>query len=875
MISTKLTDNIRRIFEEENRRIVFWNDGDREFEDGIESLDLPGIQILHLGKTGALETKVLLELEDTTGKYLVYAPFPEPTTGDDWLMDIRLYSRTFRADQASIVLDELGLANQAMRAHIAKYQAFFRNQDRLNRVKKWVQPKDLEHDLDQKMIAVLTKAEQPDAFGILMKLFGELAEEKAEAMLIPPPKSWDDIEKYGLKESFWNLIAKTFGYAEQEPKLSDLLIRLLITDFAKGLKGDCPQSLRHFILSEKSLALNASVFLSQWRSNINHYESYNSLSRPLSKELKIDEHISGFDEHALIDVMTFESIERRIVRCLCDNLTGKSGFNLESLKDVIRHRRDGYWAGSLFITSAKGNDYLATYDALETAGELLSLREKHHSGLSYADAKTMFTAYTDELFQYDQLYRRFQEAADQVELKGWDILKVLKSNVEDCYSWFIDQEALTWGRFIDLGSGKGLINQWRLEDINNQYKFYDTYVDPVLKKASPQSKVYVVISDAFRYEVAEELSREINSKYRLKAILESQLGVLPSYTGLGMAALLPHKAIDYKINASADIMVDSQPTASIEQRAKILSTVQGTAIKAADLMAMNKDQGREFVKPWRVIYIYHNQIDTVGDSAASESKTFHAVRMAMKDISAITSFIINSLNGSNVVITADHGFLFQEKIPEDADKSGLKDKPAGTLKAKKRYLLGAGLGDGSKVWHGDTRITAGTNNSMEFWIPKGANRFHFSGGARYIHGGAMLQEIVVPVMIVRELTGQAKEKSVIRKVDVSLLGALHKVVNNVQRFDFIQTDSVSERVLPRTLSVSLRDGEELISNEVNLTFDSQSSSMDDRKKSARLMVKAGQYDKKHEYALVLRDVETKIEYLRIPMTIDLTFINDF
>jgi len=876
MISAKLIDNIRRIFEEENRRIVFWNDGDREFEDGIESLDLPGIQILHLGKTGALETKVLLELEDTTGKYLVYAPFPEPTTGDDWLMDIRLYSRTFRADQASIVLDELGLTNQAMRDHIARYQTFFKNQDRLNRLKKWIQPTDTEDDLDLKMIAVLTKAEQPDAFGILMKLFGELADEKAEAMLIPPPKSCDDIEKYGLEESFWNLIAKTFGYTEQAKKITDLLIRLLVTDFAKGLKGDCPQSLRHFILSGKSRALNASVFLSQWRSNINHYESYNRLSHPLSKELKIDEHISGLDEHALIDVMTFESIERRIVRCLRDNLTGKSGFNLESLKDVIRHRRDGYWAGALFITSAKGNDYLATYDALEAAAELLSLKEKHHSGLSYADAKTMFTAYTDELFQYDQLYRRFQESADQVELKGWDILKVLKSNVEDCYSWFIDQEALAWGSLMDVGYGKGLINQWSLEGIKNQYKFYDTNVEPVLK-SSPQGKVYVIISDAFRYEVAEELSREINSKYRLKAVLESQLGVLPSYTGLGMAAILPHKAIDYKINASTDILVDGQPTASIEQRAKILSSIQGTAIKAEDLMAMNKDQGREFVKPWRVIYIYHNQIDTVGDSAASESKTFHAVRAAMKDISAITTFIINSLNGSNVVITADHGFLFQEKIPEDADKSGLKDKPPGTLKAKKRYLLGTGLGDGPKVWHGDTRITAGTNtnNSMEFWIPKGTNRFHFAGGARYIHGGAMLQEIVVPVMTVKELTGQAKEKSVIRKVDVSLLGALHKVVNNVQRFDFVQTDSVSERVLARTLSVSLRDGEELISNEVNLTFDSQSSSMDDRKKSAKLMVKAGQYDKKHEYALVLRDVETKIEYLRIPMTIDLTFINDF
>jgi len=239
------------------------------------------------------------------------------------------------------------------------------------------------------------------------------------------------------------------------------------------------------------------------------------------------------------------------------------------------------------------------------------------------------------------------------------------------------------------------------------------------------------------------------------------------------------------------------------------------------------------------------------------------------------SFIINSLNGSHVVVTADHGFLYQESSPAQADKCDLVVKPSGLLKGKKRYLLGNNLGDAANVWHGTTRITAGTDTDMEFWIPKGANRFHFAGGARYIHGGAMLQEIVLPVVTVKELHGQAAERAVVRKVEVSLLGSVRKIVNNIQRFDFIQTEAVGERILPRTLIVSLRDGEELISNEESLTFDSQSSSMDDRKKSAKMMIKAGQYDKKREYALVLRDAETKIEYLRVPLTIDLAFSNDF
>ncbi len=51
--------------------------------------------------------------------------------------------------------------------------------------------------------------------------------------------------------------------------------------------------------------------------------------------------------------------------------------------------------------------------------------------------------------------------------------------------------------------------------------------------------------------------------------------------------------------------------------------------------------------------------------------------------------------------------------------------------------------------------------------------------------------------------------------------------------------------------------------------------MDERKKSVRLMLKSREYDSKKEYALVLRDPETDIEYERIPVTIDLAFINDF
>ena len=873
MNPAKLTESLRGIYETEGHRIVFWYDDSREFESDLAALDLPEVKIIRRNEISDLALKIQLEIEDLESRYLLYAPFAEPAIGKNWLLDIQLYSRIFHADSASMVLDELGLTHQALRFHIEKRKQFFASKDRLNRLKRFVHPSDAERDLDMKMLAVLVRADQPTFFEILMKLFGEYCD-KGECDLSAPPKSWSDIEKFGIAETFWDLAKNEFAYAEQEPNLRDLLIRLMIADFARYFNGGLPQSMRHFLLSANTQSVNASVFLSHWRLNITHHVNYDSVARHIEDEMKLEAHLRDFDESALLEVMTFEAVEKQIIRNLRDKVIINKTEEFEQVKEVIKKRRDGYWARAS-SDAESGSHYRSVYDAIEAAADLLALRNKYVNGLSYASAEAMYAAYIEELFRFDQFYRLFHEAADKVELQGWDVLKVLRDVVEDCYSgWFIDQLAAAWSIFIEDANNQGLIRQWKLKEIPNQQDFYKKFVQPILD-LSPHSKAYVIISDAFRFEAAEELAREINGKNRLQARLNTHLGVLPSYTALGMASLLPHDKLDYKHTSNLDLMADGQVVSSFIERAKALGKVQGTAIKVEDLIAMSRDEGREFVKNYRVIYIYHNQVDAIGDTASTESQTFSAVRVAINELSALVRHIINKLNGSNVLITADHGFLYQEVSPRLPDRSGLASKPSGTLRAKKRYLIGDNLGKEINVWHSNTRITANTETEMEFWIPKGANRFHFTGGARFIHGGAMLQEIVVPIVQVKELKGLEAEKSVVRKVSVSLLGSNRRVSNNVQRFEFIQTEPVSDRVQPRILLISLRKGGELISNEETITFDSASQSLEDRKQVSQLVIKTGQYDKTFEYALVLRDADTKIEYERYPITIDLAFTNDF
>ena len=491
------------------------------------------------------------------------------------------------------------------------------------------------------------------------------------------------------------------------------------------------------------------------------------------------------------------------------------------------------------------------------------------SGFNYPDAATLYRAYEQELYRFDQLYRHFCEAADTAEEQGWNVLKSLRADIEAHYvNGYLTDLALAWGKFIEPPGG--LLTQWRIAQVPNQYRFYDRQVKPWLEEGENR-RAFVIISDAFRYEAAQELTTELNGKYRFEAKLSSQLGVLPSYTALGMASLLPHQTLAYQ---GTDVRVDGKSSIASE-RGGILHAVGGLACKYADLMAKKKEEGREFVKNQRVVYIYHDTVDAIGDDGKTEGKTFAAVRAAIDELAALVGYIINNLNGHYVVVTADHGFLFTETARVETDKSPLEDQPAGTLLAKKRYLIGQPLHDHDSAWRGRLSATAGVDGDLEFWIPKGANVFHFVGGARFVHGGAMPQEIVVPVVTVKHIRGKSAQETRTRPVTVQVLGSSHRITTAQHRFQLIQMEPVSERVKPITLRIAVYEGEEAVTDIQTVKFESTSGHLDERKQWVSLVLKERQYHKKTPYRLVLRDADTGIEQQSVDVMINRAFTDDF
>lgn len=226
-------------------------------------------------------------------------------------------------------------------------------------------------------------------------------------------------------------------------------------------------------------------------------------------------------------------------------------------------------------------------------------------------------------------------------------------------------------------------------------------------------------------------------------------------------------------------------------------------------------------------------------------------------------------------MTADHGFLFQQSKLESADRTALAEKPVNTIKSKKRYVIGNELPETTEAWAGSTKNTAGTISDTGFWVPKGANRFHFVGGARFVHGGVMPQEIVVPVVTVKQLRGAKAEKRTKRKVGVISAKSSLKMVNNIQRFDLMQTEAVSDQVLAVTVSVAIYEGDSKVSSEEGVTFDCATDSVAERVKQVRLSLSGSNFDRNKDYFLIIKDKDLNTEIDRYKVTIDLAFTDEF
>ena len=479
----------------------------------------------------------------------------------------------------------------------------------------------------------------------------------------------------------------------------------------------------------------------------------------------------------------------------------------------VRQRRQSHWY----------RKYRHLYEAIDYAARFThALDEAKLAMDSLADGVQRYSHFW---YQIDQLYRKFTY---HVRMSGQaSLMSTLTYQVENLYSNnYLLKLGDRFQAFVDAAS------KWEAFPVCIQKEFFELWVRPFLRK---DNKVCVIISDAMRYEIGDELLSLIRQEDRYSAELEPALSMLPSYTQLGMAALLPNKELAIADNETGTVVVDGQSSQGTANRIKILGQAisqRATACKADELMAMKGDDCRALVRDHDVIYVYHNRIDATGDKRESEGRVFEAVEETLQELIHLIKKLTGA-NASNLLVTSDHGFIYQNRAIDESDFSGVNAEGDQILFRNRRFVLGKGLTDMPSL-HKFTPEQLGLVGKVEVQIPKSINRLRLKGsGSRFVHGGASLQEVVIPVIKINK-----KRQSDVTTVEVDILRGASSVITSGQlAVTIYQARPVTDKIQPRVLRAGIyTEAGDLISDCHDLTFDLSSGNPRERELQVRFIL---------------------------------------
>lgn len=764
-------------------RVVFWHDPSGEYDADLDGLDLGSVNVIRV-QDNEFGVKSIL-LADNVTKHLVYRTGDMPRGTGNWLLDLEFAYGVFTADKTSMLQQELGLNDPALAPVIEQHQNFFAANARKQALEKVLVAGEDPKRLRAKMCQVLVKASGHTLTDITRELLAENAAGKTA--------KFDDLVTFGLDQFLWDGLADIYKYTSKTPTIDDFVLWMFsraVEDFA----SDAPDEFRNIRSDFNRLRFDV-------RSQNMMAKLASRAAEALDLKLKIDHR----NYRELAKVTIFEEIDRKVIVDLAAAVAAQSVTPRE-VADVVRQRQESLWKAK----------YAKLYEAIQSASELLAAIAGLPSTIASADLGLQ--KYQSDWFRIDQQYRWFSHAYQSADFQK--PLAALKTEVDKQYAnKFLYAFGGLWQQALEP------TGEWKSAVLAPQAKFFDRHVAPVVKDG--RTKAVVIISDGMRYEVAEELASMIRSEDRFDASLSAVLGVLPSYTQLGMASLLPQSSLELDPEA-IPVLADGKPTNGTANRGKILQAVKGHAIAAADVLAMPGDELRDLYKQHQIFYVYHDRIDAAGDKAPTERTVFEAVEQTLRELLLLVKKWTNA-NATNILLTADHGFLYQDIPLEQSYYVSETPKGEAVTKTNRRYVLGRALKP-SPSFMTFTSAQAGLVGDIDIQIPKSIHRIPQPGaGTRYVHGGASLQEIVVPVITVNK-----KRKSDVRPVQVDLMPETDKITTGQLTVKLLQREAVTDKIQPRQVRLGLYVGDTLISDQPILTFDSASDDQRERYQSATL-----------------------------------------
>jgi len=625
-----------------------------------------------------------------------------------------------------------------------------------------------------------------------------------------------------LAVALGDLLGVSFRADEGAEGLRARLARqVLVTDFLAAFGDDPPVALRTFPVAERPVARQAAVELAAaWRNRRDAAASYIRWADQVEVEISAG---SVADRPGLVQILsgseTFAAAEARLQREVELALVKHASFELVALAEA---RLTGFWA-------SQRPEIKARWDVIADAGRVVveadrvtnALKGKKLSAVdlvsSYAHGPTKAAKKKDASAEKPALWdpdgpwcildtaqRHLERDFHRFELdiSQHESLVALVAHARGRYAAVAETlaelfvNAYAAEKFEVAGSVAGTPGGLPSAAIIHQADVYAKIVEP----AAGKGRVAYFLVDALRFEMARELTTLLADDWQAELI--PALATPPTVTEIGMAALLPGAehglAVVAAENGGLAAVVGGKALKNRQERLDCFeSAVKGAAAGSGpgggvvtarlDQLAPLADiHLSDAIRAARIVVVTATEdIDglcenTPGIARGMLDEVMLRLRRAIK--------ALFGLGIKTVVISADHGYLFGEKLTSG---QGI-DPPGGKTVALKRRVW---VGQGGAHIEGALRAPLsafGLGGVLELVTPRGLSAFKVpGGGAEYFHGGLSLQEAIIPVLIVRPTAPQAAGAAAQIKWQLSL--GSPKITT---RFVSVTVEGLSEELLP-------------------------------------------------------------------------------
>ena len=855
------------------RRIVVWIDEDAEFADKLDEITLDNAKLITLTGCNNFSVKKLLAVDDPGSNYLVYRPFAYKSDEDNWLLDIELYGEEFHADLVSMWMDEMGLPQTpALRHCIKQFRKFFNAQTRRNKISSQTTKPGTPGQLQISIMAALAGLKDAKPNAILKAVLKAGLDKNSNPI-------YAEFVNYGVDEVFWRMVEQCTGFAgvgssklvvgsnQSTTELpttnyqrSELAKHILLTATPRTMRQEVFAGLQMYISSPHQAYCYD--FVSDWMHSEDSKGIYD-IALAIEEELKLPQRFMKLQVAELVDTEVFPCIHEVILVKLMTEIRDNI-IDVHTITQTVEMRRTCVWY----------DDVKNYYEGILQVARMQAFYKAHSAGFHTVEPAKIWKEYTTEYYKMDTYYREFHKTNAEV-LKNYhdnlsDLFKHVTDKVEGLYvTWFLGQLGKNWS---DACANE--LQACGKVEVPQQTDFYRHQVTRF------DNKVYVIISDAMRYEVAAALAERLRRETQAKVELKSMQAIFPTITKFGMAALLPHKELSVELktgkNERLAVLADGQSTEA-SNRDKILKTAKPTsvALKYKDIIGMKRTERQALIKGMNVVYIYHDTIDEAGHL---ESSVFGACDTAIEELKNLMRIITNEWGGTNILVTADHGFLYTNsplREEDKVDKSGFVDR---MIEYGRRYAI---MQKNSDPDYLQKVMFLKGNTEFDGFAPKENIRLKKTGaGLNFVHGGISLQEMVVPLIEYHFLRNQSKEyknnksKYDTKPVEISLLSANRTISNMIFSLNFYQKEAVGGNREAATYQLYFMDSNgKQVSDIAKIIADKTSDNGQERTFRCGFNLKSLKFNNTDLYYLVIAD-ENGLQVQREEFQINIAFAVD-